>query len=223
MCCHSVPGLGHRRQHRHLHPDGPAHASSVADPQSRTTGGPVSDRQPQREQHGPLDAFLSDLSGLPAERRAPLRSPLPPPEFRLHQRRQPDGASGDGDGLRQLLHHVGREARPRPPLHFRRGRSHCPGPPRSDVELPVLGEPLRQGPERDRQEDSGEQLPDDHRGRLRARIRGSRPGPGRADPGADSDEGSGDAGMVVVQRRIPPVPLGPGVRAFEAGIPRWWS
>ena len=60
--------------------------------------------------------------------------------------------------------------------------------------------------------------PDDHRRRLRARFRRSRSGAESADPGPDSDEGSVDAGVVVVQCRVAPGPLGPGLRSSEAGL-----
>ena len=106
-----------------------------------------------------------------SRRRAPLSEVLCRRLDRsLDQHRQPDRAGRRRDGLGQLLHDARREARARTRVHLRGRRPRCQGPSGRRAELRLLGQPLRARPERDRQEDPGEQLPDDDRRRVGRRV-----------------------------------------------------
>ena len=73
-------------------------------------------------------------------------------------------------------------------LQLRGGRSGLPGPSGRRAELRLLGQPLRPRPGGRRQEDPGEQLPDDDRRRLGGGICRHRSGAVAADPRAGPDE-----------------------------------
>ena len=154
--------------------------------------------------------------------RAALRSALPAPGRRLRQRRQPDRA---GLTPRWFPATTSRMLGVKPALGrvFNSQeddrvyqRPSCRGP-----ELRLLDEPLRARPEGGRQEDPREQLPHDDRRRVRRRV--SPASIRRASPQIrvpDPDEGRDDAGVGLVPSGRPADPLGPGVRAAEAGLHR---
>ena len=73
-----------------------------------------------RQQHGRADALVSDLSGLPEARRTVGGSALPPADRDVGQHRQPDRAARSRNGVGQLLHDAGREARGRTRLQLGR-------------------------------------------------------------------------------------------------------
>ena len=73
-------------------------------------------------------------------------------------------------------------------------------------------------PERARQEDPGERLPDDDRRRVAGGLRRHRPGAVAADSRADPDEAGDRARLGLGPHGRPPDALGPGVRAAEARL-----
>ena len=73
---------------------------------------------------------------------------------------------------------------------------------------------------RHRQEDPGQQLPHDHRRRLGGGLCRPRPGARAADPGAGPDVPRAGARVDLAAHGRSPRPVGPGVRAIEAGLDR---
>ena len=120
--------------------------------------------------------------------------------------------------LRELLLDAGGQAGAGARLQLAGRRPGLSGAPGRGAELRLLGQPLCERPERDREEDPHQRLADHDRRRLGGGICRHRSGAIAADPRAHPDEDRHDAGMDVAADGRPPGPLGAGLRPAQAGL-----
>ena len=94
------------------------------------------------------------------------------------------------------------------------------GHPVGGARVRLLGQPVRQGSWRRRQEDPRQQLSDDDRRRLGTGLRWNRSGAIAADSRAGADEADDGAGLDLAAHGRSPRTLDPGVRPTQARVHR---
>ena len=213
-----LPRTRNRRKYRDIHPDRPDPAPETAGCRSGRAGDALPAGTEYGQQHGLADELVSALSGSPETRRAAGRRPVPAPRRRLDQRRQPDGAGLGRNGVRQLLHAARRQAGDRTRVQFQRGRPAVRRSSRCGAQPRLLGQSLRPGSGRHRQEDPGERSSDDHRGGVCGRLRRARSGALAADPGAGAHEAGDDSRLDLAAHGRSARQVGAGVRPAQNGI-----